>query len=340
MAAMEVHDRLARPMRDLRVSVTDRCNFRCGYCMPMEVFGPGFRFLPRAEILTFEEIAEVVRVAANLGVTKVRLTGGEPLLRRELPALVELLAGIPGITDLAMTTNGALLARYAGDLAKAGLDRVTVSLDSVDPGVFRTMDGVGVELEAVLHGLEAAAAAGLQPIKINAVVRRGVNDEGVLELADFARSRHHTLRLIEYMDVGESHGWQLEEVVPGPELVELINLSWPLEPLGPSYRGEVASRYRYSDGAGEVGLINSVTAPFCGACTRLRLSSDGKLHTCLFSTGGLDIRPLLRQPQGPGDLVATMASLWRDRRDRYSEQRTGLTPSARSPKMEMSYLGG
>jgi cyclic pyranopterin phosphate synthase len=337
---MDVHDRLARPMRDLRVSVTDRCNFRCGYCMPMEVFGPGFRFLPRAEILTFEEIAEVVRVAVDLGVTKVRLTGGEPLLRRGLPALVELLAGIPGVTDLAMTTNGALLSRCAHDLAKAGLGRVTVSLDSVDPVVFQTMNGVGVELETVLQGLAVAAAVGLGPIKVNAVVRRGVNDEGVLALADFARRNGHILRLIEYMDVGESHGWQLEEVVPGSELVELINLRWPLQALEPSYRGEVASRYQYSDGAGEIGLINSVTAPFCGACTRLRLSSDGKLHTCLFSTGGLDIRPLLRDPQGPESLASAMSSLWRGRRDRYSEQRTEQTPSARSPKMEMSYLGG
>lgn len=340
MAAMGVHDRLARPMRDLRVSVTDRCNFRCAYCMPMEVFGPGFKFLPRAEILTFEEIAEVVRVAADLGVTKVRLTGGEPLLRRELPALVELLSGIPGVTDLAMTTNGALLGRYAGDLAKAGLSRVTVSLDSVDPAVFRTMNGVGVDLGTVLQGVEAAVLAGLGPIKLNAVVRRGVNDDGVIDLAEFARAGGHTLRFIEYMDVGETHGWQLEEVVPGADLLEMINLRWPLQTIDPGYRGEVASRFRYSDGAGEIGMINSVTAPFCGACTRLRLSSDGKLHTCLFSMGGLDIRPLLRQPGAPGDLAAAMTSLWRNRRDRYSEERTNLTSSARSPKMEMSYLGG
>jgi len=336
----ELVDRLNRPLRDLRVSVTDRCNFRCGYCMPMSVFGPGFKFLPRAEVLSFEEITRVVRVAVELGVRKVRLTGGEPLLRRDLPALVAQLAAIPGIEDLAMTSNGALLERYAAELAGAGLQRVTVSLDSVDPQVFQLMNGVGVELAQVLAGVRAAEAAGLRPVKLNAVVRRGLNEDGLLELAEFARSGGYTLRLIEYMDVGESHGWRLEQVVPAAELVQLIGARWPLEPVLPAYSGEVASRYRYRDGQGELGLITSVTAPFCQGCTRLRLSADGRLHTCLFSRGGLDLRPVLRGQAGDRALRRMISSLWRDRRDRYSEERREQAPSVGSAKLEMSYLGG
>ncbi|MHB8325234.1 MAG: GTP 3',8-cyclase MoaA [Candidatus Dormibacteria bacterium] len=336
----EVTDRLHRPLRDLRVSVTDRCNFRCGYCMPMAVFGPGFKFLPRSEVLTFEEITRVVRVAVELGVRKVRLTGGEPLLRRDLPSLIAQLAAIPGVEDLAMTTNGALLARHAGELAAAGLNRVTVSLDSVDPETFRIMNGVGVELEQVISGVDAAAAAGLQPVKLNAVVRRGLNDSGILALAEFARERGHTLRLIEYMDVGESHGWQLAEVVPAAELVDTIERRWPLEEVPPGYPGEVASRYRYRDGRGELGLITSVTAPFCQGCTRLRLSADGRLHTCLFSRGGLDLRPVLRAGEDQQAVKQAISSLWLNRRDRYSEERGELGPGARSAKVEMSYLGG
>ena len=336
----EVTDRLHRPLRDLRVSVTDRCNFRCSYCMPMAVFGPGFKFLPRSEVLTFEEITRVVRVAVELGVRKVRLTGGEPLLRRDLPGLIAQLAAIPGVEDLAMTTNGALLARCAGELAAAGLHRVTVSLDSVDPETFRIMNGVGVELDQVISGVEAAAAAGLGPVKLNAVVRRGLNDGGVLALAEFARGRGHTLRLIEYMDVGESHGWQLAEVVPAGELVGAIGRRWPLEELPPSYPGEVASRYRYRDGRGELGLVTSVTAPFCQGCTRLRLSADGRLHTCLFSRGGLDLRPVLRAGDDQQAVKQVVSSLWLDRRDRYSEERGELGSGAGSAKVEMSYLGG
>ena len=336
----EVRDKLGRPLRDLRVSVTDRCNFRCSYCMPKEVFGPGFRFLPRSQVLTFEEIVSVVRAAAELGLRKVRITGGEPLLRRDLPALVASLGTIEGVEDLAMTTNGSLLARYAGDLAKAGLGRVTVSLDSVDADVFRAMNGVEVRLEDVLAGLDAAVAAGFAPIKLNAVVRRGLNDQGVLPLADFARQRGMTLRLIEYMDVGESHGWKLDEVVPGAELVARINERWPLSPVPPSYPGEVAGRYRYHDGGGELGVITSVSQPFCQGCTRLRLSADGRLHTCLFSTGGLDLRPILRGEGGPDALRQLLASVWTGRSDRYSEERTALPFKPTLPKVEMSYLGG
>ena len=337
---MEVHDLLGRRLRDLRVSVTDRCNFRCTYCMPKEVFGPGFKFLPHSDVLTFEEIVEVVRAAVNLGARKVRLTGGEPLLRRALPDLVGMVAAVAGVEDLAMTTNGALLERYAEQLADAGLRRVTVSLDSLDPEVFRAMNGVDVDLAQVLRGLEAASRAALTPIKLNTVVRRGVNDSGVLALAEFARERGYVLRLIEYMDVGESHGWRLEEVVPSQEVVETISARWPLDPVTPSYGGEVANRFRYRDGGGEVGVISSVTAPFCGACTRLRLSADGRVHTCLFSRGGVDLRPLLRSQPSPGAVEDALRSLWMGRRDRYSEERSDQTARRLGPKVEMSYLGG
>ncbi|HUY54406.1 MAG TPA: GTP 3',8-cyclase MoaA [Candidatus Nanopelagicaceae bacterium] len=336
----EVTDQLNRPLRDLRVSVTDRCNFRCSYCMPMAVFGPGFKFLPRSEVLSFEEITRVVRVAVELGVRKVRLTGGEPLLRRDLPVLIAQLAAIPGLEDLAMTTNGALLSRYAADLAAAGLSRVTVSLDSVDPEIFQIMNGVGVELDQVIAGLEAAVAAGLRPVKLNAVVRRGLNDGGILDLAEFARGRGHALRLIEYMDVGETHGWKLDEVVPAAELVQAIGQRWPLDQIPPSYPGEVASRYRYRDGLGELGMITSVSAPFCHGCTRLRLAADGRLHTCLFSRGGLDLRPVLRTEAGDQGVRRVISSLWRDRRDRYSEERGQVPPPIGGGKVEMSYLGG
>ncbi|MGH7641088.1 MAG: GTP 3',8-cyclase MoaA [Candidatus Dormibacteria bacterium] len=341
MAVARLPDRLGRPLRDLRVSVTDRCNFRCRYCMPKEVFGPGFRFLPHGEILTFEEITEVVAAAAPLGVRKVRLTGGEPLLRRDLPTLVAMLAPVPGVDDLALTTNGALLSRFAAPLRQAGLRRVTVSLDSVDPAIFRLMNGVGLPIEPVLEGIALAVRAGLGPIKLNAVIRRGVNDEGVLELARFARESGHTLRLIEYMDVGESHGWRMEEVVPSSELLERIGERWPLEAVDQPSVGRVAQRYRYRDGAGELGLISSVTSPFCGGCTRLRLTADGKLHTCLFAATGHDLRPLLRGPRSGGDLASELERLWRGRDDRYSELRASRTPGAAPPpKPEMSYLGG
>jgi len=334
-------DLLGRPLRDLRVSVTDRCNFRCGYCMPKETFGPGFRFLPRAEILTFEEITRVVEAATALGVNKVRLTGGEPLLRRDLPALVRMLAELPEITDLAMTTNGALLAKVAQELAAAGLQRVTVSLDSVDPEVFRLMNGVGLPIEPVLEGIESAVQAGLGPIKLNAVIRRGLNEDGVLELAGYAREHGHILRLIEYMDVGESHGWKMEEVVPSAELLARIGATWSLEPAEAAHPADVAQRYRYLDGAGEIGVISSVTSPFCGSCTRLRLTADGKLHTCLFARLGHDLRPQLRASADREALLEEMRGVWGRRTDRYSELRSGLTlRPATVGKPEMSYLGG
>jgi cyclic pyranopterin phosphate synthase len=337
---MEVSDLLGRRLRDLRVSVTDRCNFRCAYCMPKEVFGPGFRFLPHADVLTFEEIVEVVTAAVSLGARKVRLTGGEPLLRRGLADLVGMVAAVPGVEDLAMTTNGALLERYAESLAAAGLRRVTVSLDSLDPQVFRAMNGVEVELDQVLRGLEAARRSFVAPIKLNTVVRRGVNDSGVLALAEFARESGHILRLIEYMDVGESHGWRMEEVVPARDVVAMISARWPLDPVSPSYRGEVASRFRSRDGGGEVGVISTVSAPFCGACTRLRLSADGRVHTCLFSRGGIDLRPLLRPRPRPGAVEEALKSLWMVRQDRYSEERSDQAAPPLRPKVEMSYLGG
>ena len=338
---LPTRDRLGRPLRDLRVSVTDRCNFRCRYCMPKETFGPGFRFLPRAEILSFEEITRVVEAAASLGVTKVRLTGGEPLLRRDLPQLVQMLARVPGIDDLALTTNGVLLARWAERLAAAGLGRVSVSLDSVDPEVFRLMNGMDHPIEPVLEGIVAADEAGLGPIKLNAVVRRGVNDHGVLDLAEFARQHGYSLRLIEYMDVGESHGWRMEEVVPSCELLELIGANWPLAPELPDNPSEVAQRYRYDVGLGTIGVISSVTQPFCGACSRLRLTADGKLHTCLFSRLGHDLRPQLRSGADRQALIEEIKGIWGDRVDRYSELRASQTERAPAVgKPEMSYLGG
>jgi cyclic pyranopterin phosphate synthase len=334
-------DLLGRPLGDLRVSVTDRCNFRCRYCMPKETFGPGFRFLPRSEILTFEEITRVVEAATTLGVTKIRLTGGEPLLRRDLPTLVEMLAALPGVTDLAMTTNGALLAGSAKRLAAAGLQRVTVSLDSVDPHIFSLMNGVDQPIEPVLEGIRAAAEAGLGPVKLNAVIRRGLNERGILELAQFARENGYVLRLIEYMDVGESHGWRMEEVVPSAEVLALIGARWPLEPEEARSPSDVAQAHRYRDGGGEIGVISSVTEPFCGACSRLRLTADGKLHTCLFARLGHDLRPLLRAGEDRQTLIEELRAIWGIRADRYSELRSSQTAKhAEVGKPEMSYLGG
>jgi cyclic pyranopterin phosphate synthase len=331
-------DQLGRPLRDLRVSVTDRCNFRCTYCMPKEVYGRDFRFLPRPELLSFEEISRLVRVFAGLGVRKVRLTGGEPLLRRDLPTLVEQIAAVEGIEDIALTTNGVLLARHARALRDAGLRRVTVSLDSVDDGVFRAMNDVGVPVARVVEGIDAAIAAGLAPVKLNAVVRRGVNDAGVLDLARFARDRGCTLRFIEFMDVGTTNGWAMEEVVPAAELVARIDAEMPLEAAAPSYRGEVAGRHRYRDGGGEVGMIASVTQPFCADCTRARLSADGRLYTCLFAVDGHDLRGPLRAGADDAELAAAVAGVWDRRRDRYSEERSELTAGLR--RVEMSFIGG
>jgi GTP 3',8-cyclase len=329
-------DRLGRPLRDLRISVTDRCNFRCTYCMPKEVYGSSYRFLPRAELLTFEEIERLARLFASQGVEKVRLTGGEPLLRRDVEKLVAMLARIPGL-DLTMTTNGALLPQKAHALAAAGLTRITVSLDSLDEDVFRALNDVDFPVERVLAGIEAAAAASL-PVKVNMVVKRGVNEESVLPMARFFHGSGHTLRFIEYMDVGHTNGWRLDDVVPANEILATIQAELPLEQVEPDYRGEVARRWRYRDGGGEIGVIASVTQPFCGDCTRARLSADGSLYTCLFATQGHDFRALLRSGASDEELAAEIAALWGRRTDRYSELRTAAT--ARLNKVEMSYIGG
>jgi cyclic pyranopterin phosphate synthase len=332
-----VLDTRSRPLRDLRISVTDRCDFRCVYCMPKEVFGRDFQFLRRSELLTFEEIARVVRIGAGLGVRKLRLTGGEPLMRRDLERLVEMLAGIDGIDDIAMTTNGSLLPRKARVLADAGLRRVTVSLDSLDDAVFGAVNDVDFPVERVLEGIAAAAEAGM-PVKVNMVVKRGLNDGSVLEMAEHFRGTGHTLRLIEYMDVGTTNGWQMDDVVPAAELVEAISAEWPLEPVEPAYPGEVARRYRYADGAGEVGVIASVTQPFCHDCSRARLSAEGRLYTCLFAAAGHDLRRRLRGDGGDEDVEAFLRRIWGRRADRYSELRTAETSGR--PKVEMSHIGG
>jgi GTP 3',8-cyclase len=339
MSAVRIEDRLARPLRDLRISVTDRCNFRCTYCMPREVFGPDYQFLDRTELLTYEEIARLVRVFARLGVTKVRLTGGEPLLRRQLERLVAMLAEVDGITDLAMTTNGSLLRAKAPTLRAAGLRRVTVSLDSLDPARFAAISDTQVPVSKVLDGIAAAEEAGLGPVKINAVVKRGVNDgDDIVELARYGREHGHTVRFIEYMDVGTTNGWRMDDVVPAREIVDRIGAVWPVEPVDPAYTGEVADRYRYVDGAGEVGAIASVTQPFCQTCTRSRLSAQGELYTCLFASKGHDLRALVRDGASDDEVEAALRGIWGRRTDRYSELRTDAT--ADLTKVEMSYIGG
>jgi GTP 3',8-cyclase len=335
--AVPLQDTLGRPVRDLRISVTDRCNFRCVYCMPKEVYGRGYRFLERRELLTFEELERVVRTFAGLGVEKVRLTGGEPLLRRELERLVAMLGAIPGL-DLTLTTNGSLLPQKARALADAGLERVTVSLDSLDDKVFNAMNDVDVPVERVLAGIEAAAAAGLAPVKVNMVVKRGVNEESILPMARYFRDSGHILRFIEYMDVGHTNGWRLDDVVTADEILATIHDELPLEELEENYPGEVARRYRYTDGSGEIGVIASVTQPFCGACTRARLSAEGRLYTCLFATEGHDLRALLRGGATDDELATAISVVWSARRDRYSELRSAQT--ADLPKIEMSYIGG
>jgi len=331
-------DQLGRPIRDLRISVTDRCNFRCGYCMPAEVYGEAYEFLPKKQLLTFEEIERVARAAAAIGVKKLRITGGEPLLRAELPELVRMLAAIPGIDDLSLTTNAFLLAGFAGSLKEAGLHRLTVSLDSLDEEVFKSMSGRRYGTAPVLAGIRAAEEAGFSPIKLNAVVRRGVNDHTVLDLVRHFRGTGHIVRFIEYMDVGTLNGWKLDEVVPAAELVKQIEAEWPLEPVDPNYRGEVARRYRFKDGGGEIGMITSVTQPFCTGCTRARLSPEGRLVTCLFASDGHDLRAFLRDGAGDEELAHRLASIWGDRTDRYSELRTKETAGGR--KIEMYRLGG
>ena len=332
-----VHDRLGRALRDLRISVTDRCNFRCVYCMPKEVFGKDYQFLERREILTFEEIARLARVFRGLGIEKVRLTGGEPLVRRNIEQLIELLAAIPGL-DLTLTTNGSFLARKARALKAAGLQRITVSLDALDDAVFRRLNDVDFPVARVLEGIEAAAAAGLAPVKVNMVVKRGENDASILPMARFFRSTGHILRFIEYMDVGHTNGWRMDDVVTAREIVAMIDREMPLEPVDPNYPGEVAERWRYRDGSGEIGVIASVTQAFCRDCTRIRLSTEGKLYTCLFATAGHDLRTLLRGGASDDEIRATVSGIWSKRVDRYSEIRTAQT--VRLPKIEMSYIGG
>ena len=329
-------DTLGRPVRDLRISVTDRCNFRCAYCMPKSVFGHDYRFMDRKELLTFEELERVARAFALLGVEKIRLTGGEPLLRRELEQLVARLDRIDGL-DLTLTTNASLLARKAEALRAAGLDRVNVSLDSLDDATFRAMNDVDFPVARVLEGIDAAAAVGL-PVKVNAVVKRGVNDDGVVEMARRFRGTGHSLRFIEYMDVGATNGWRLDDVVPAAEIVERIDAVFPLEPVEAAYRGEVAERFRYRDGAGEIGVIASVTKPFCGDCTRARISAEGKLYTCLFAVRGTDLRALLRGGASDDELRDAIADVWAGRGDRYSEIRSARTSEV--PRIEMSYIGG
>ena len=334
-----IEDTFGRPFRDLRVSVTDRCNFRCRYCMPAEIYGERYEFLPREELLTFEEIARVVRVCVGLGAVKVRLTGGEPLVRRDLELLVADLAAVEGVDDLTLTTNAYLLPDKAAALRQAGLHRVSVSLDTLDDEVFREMNGRGFGTEKVLEGIAAAESAGFHPIKVNAVVQRGVNDHTIVDLARHFRERGHVMRFIEYMDVGNRNGWRMDHVVPADEIVARIDAEMPLEPVESGYRGEVALRYRYRDGGGEIGVIASVTKPFCGDCTRLRLSPEGSIYTCLFSSRGTDLRGPLRDGAGDDKLRSLVASVWSVREDRYSEIRTSLTEPVRD-KVEMYHIGG
>jgi len=329
-------DTFGRPLETLRVSITDRCNFRCVYCMPKEAFGRDHAFLDRKELLSFEEIERVVRVFAQLGVRTVRITGGEPLVRRNVEHLVELLAAIPGL-ELALTTNGALLPQKAEALARAGLDRITVSLDSVDDATFKALNDVDFPVGRVLEGIDAAEAAGLR-VKVNAVVKKGANDDGIVALAERFRGTPHVLRFIEYMDVGSSNGWRLDDVVPAVEIVDRIAAVWPLDPLALARPDDTSRRYRYRDGAGEIGVIASVTKPFCGGCSRARLSAEGKLYTCLFALKGHDLREPVRSGASDEELTGSIRSVWHKRSDRYSDLRTAET--AALPKVEMSYIGG
>jgi len=330
-------DQLGRPLRDLRISVTDRCNFRCVYCMPKEVFGRDYQFLERDALLTFEEIDRLARVFVRLGVEKVRLTGGEPLVRRNLEVLIAKLNAVEGL-DIALTTNGSMLPHKAQALSAAGLKRVTVSLDSLDDDIFKAMNDVDFPVARVLDGIDAAASSGLTPVKVNMVVKRGLNDHSILDMARHFHGTGHILRFIEYMDVGTTNGWRMNEVVTAAEIVSLINDVMPLEPLEANYEGEVAARWRYRDGGGEVGVISSVTGAFCGTCTRARISAEGSLYTCLFALKGFDLRVLLRSEASDDDIAEAISSVWGNRNDRYSELRSSRTKDL--PRVEMSYIGG
>jgi cyclic pyranopterin phosphate synthase len=332
-----ITDTLNRPLRDLRISVTDRCNFRCIYCMPKEIFGSDYQFLERSQILTFEEIARLARIFVGHGVRKIRLTGGEPLVRRDLHQLVAMLAPIPDL-DLTLTTNGSLLARQAQALKDAGLKRVSVSLDSLDDATFKAMNDVDFPVQKVLEGMDVAAEAGLTPIKVNMVVKRGLNESSILPMARFFREKGYILRFIEYMDVGHTNGWRMDDVVPAAEIIKMINAEMPLEPLNPNYPGEVAERWRYKDGSGEIGVVASVTQAFCRTCNRARISAEGKLYTCLFAVKGHDFRDLMRGGATDEEISQAIARVWGKRGDRYSELRSENTISL--PKVEMSHIGG
>ena len=333
-----VTDKLDRPLRDLRISVTDRCNFRCTYCMPKEIFGHDFTFLHRTDLLTFEEIARLARLFVRNGVEKVRLTGGEPLLRRDLERLIEQLATIDGLRDITLTTNGSLLTpQKARALRDAGLRRITISLDSLDDATFRAVNDVDFPVQRVLEAIDAAAAAGLSPVKIDCVVKRGMNEGDVVELARRFRGTGLIVRFIEFMDVGNTNGWRMEDVVSGREILAMLQGQWPLVPAQPQYFGEVAERWMYADGAGEIGIITSVTQPFCGSCTRARLAANGEMYSCLFAGTGHDFRALLRGGASDAQIGEAIAAVWRTRTDRYSEIRSEATPSL---KVEMSHIGG
>ena len=346
MIPVQVHDlkegsrdRFGRPLHDLRISVTDRCNFRCTYCMPKELFGASYRFMPRSELLSFEEITRLAEIFVGHGVRKIRLTGGEPLLRQRIEDLVRMLSAVAGLDDLTLTTNGSLLTLdRAHRLRAAGLKRLTVSLDAVDDTVFSSMNDVGFPVEPVLQSIEDAGRAGLSPIKINMVVKRNVNDHEIVPMAERFRGTDHIVRFIEYMDVGNTNGWRMDDVVSAREIVDTIGHAYPLRAAEPNYRGEVARRWSYADGAGEIGVIASVTQPFCGACSRARLSAEGKLYTCLFANTGFDLRDLVRSGASDEALSAAIGSMWARREDRYSELRSSNTPSP--PRIEMSYIGG
>ncbi len=339
---MNLVDKYKRPLRDLRISVTDRCNFRCPYCMPAEVFNERYQFLPKPHLLTFEEITRLTRIIVRLGAVKIRLTGGEPLLRQDIHKLVAMLDPLDGVDDLAMTTNAFLLPQNIDALKAAGLKRLTISLDTLDDEIFRLMNGGRSGVDKVLAGIYAAEEAGFTPLKINAVVQRGVNDHTLVNLARFFKERGHILRFIEYMDVGNMNGWKMDEVVSAAEIVETINAELPLEPIAGNYFGEVARRYRYADGEGEIGLISSVTQPFCGSCTRMRLSPEGRIFTCLFAIEGTSLRDPLRAGASDDELEAIIRAIWGERIDRYSEIRSSLTQEVRDrrKKVEMYHIGG
>lgn len=335
-----IFDTFTRPLTDLRISVTDRCNFRCHYCMPSDIFGHDYVFLRKKEILTFEEIARLARIFSQLGVSKIRLTGGEPLLRADLEVLINKLAQTPGIKDIALTTNGYHLREKARLLREAGLQRLTISLDTLKPDVLKKIAGEHLELNRVLDGISAAMEAGFAPIKLNAVIQKGVNDSEILDLATFAKVNGHIMRFIEYMDVGTLNGWRMDQVVSAQEILRIISAEMSVEPAEKNYRSEVASRYRYVDGSGEFGIISSVTQPFCGDCTRARLSADGKIYTCLFAQHGFDVKTPLREGASDEALASLLIDLWQKRMDRYSEERTANTGKPTPRKVEMYHIGG